>query len=64
MQKNNLQQLVVVKSWVRKNSQIEPNDNKWTAIKENKVAKEIIQLLIDELDKNYNDEEKNINDNK
>ena len=58
MQKNNLQQLVVVKSWVRKNSQIEPNDNKWTAIKENKVAEEIIQLLIDELDKNYNDEEK------
>lgn len=59
-----IKNIMIVKSWARKNSKIEPNDNKWTAIKENKVAAEIIQLLIDELDKNYNDEEKNTNDNK
>lgn len=58
MQTKKLDQLVVMKSWVRKKSKIEPNDNKWKAVKQDKVAEEVIQLLIDELDKNYNEQEK------
>ena len=61
MKVKQLDQLVVMKSWVRKKSKIEPNDNKWQVVKEDKVAKEVIQLLIDELDKNYNEQE-NVNE--
>lgn len=61
--KKTLERLIIKKSWGRKNSQIEPNDNKWIATKKDNVAEEVVQLLIDELKNNYELEEKE-NDNK
>ena len=53
MKSNKFKQLVVMKGWVRKDSNIETNEYEWVIKDENMVAKEMIQLLIDELSMNY-----------
>lgn len=48
-----MKEIVLKKSWVRKNSEILENQNLWQESKEQNIAEEIIQLIIDELTKLY-----------
>ena len=48
-----MKEIVLKKSWVRKNSEILENQNLWQESQEQNIAEEIIQLIIDELTKLY-----------